>query len=179
MRTLTTNRLVLRPLRDEDIPFITSLLGNENRTKHLFGGTTMGAQQATEFIKQHFTNEDATVGMGVLATKWPECLVGFAGIIPTDCLDNQDLEFGFVLSQAGERNGYATEIGYCQMQYAFDTLHLPRILALAHPGNRASVHILRDKLQMAELSLIGRTEHRGPRIVFCRNRDEGLPKIDC
>jgi RimJ/RimL family protein N-acetyltransferase len=172
-----TYRLILRPLRDEDILFITSLLGNENRTKYLFGGTVMEPPQAAAFIKQHFTAEDATIGMGVLATNRQEGLVGFAGIIPTDCLGNRDFEFGFVLSQEAEGNDYATEIGYFQMQYAFETLRLSRILALAHPENSASVHVLRDKLKMTKVSQLGKTAHRGPRIVFCRSKAEGLPKI--
>lgn len=177
MRTLMTYRLVLRPLRDRDIFFITSLLGNENRTRYLFGGTTMEPEQAAAFITEHFTAEEAPVGMGVLATNRPERLVGFAGIIPTECLGNQDLEFGFVLSQEAESNDYAAEIGYYQMQYVFKTLHVSRILALAHPENRASVHVLRDKLRMTEIAHLGKTAHRGPRIVFCRNKAEGLPKI--
>ena len=44
--------------------------------------------------------------------------------------------FGFVLSQWAERNDYAVEIGTLQMQYAFETLRLARILALAHPRER-------------------------------------------
>lgn len=76
--------------------------------------------------------------------------------------------FGFVLSQWAERNDYAAEIGTLQMQYAFETLRLARILTLAHPENGASVHVLRDKLGMTEVSRLGKTAHRGPRIIFCR-----------
>ena len=177
MRTMISSRLTLRPICDEDIPFITSLLSSEDRTKYLFSGTTMEPRQAAAFINQHFTGDETGVGMGVLATNRPERLVGFAGIIPTDCLGNQDFEFGFVLSQWAERNDYATEIGTLQMQYAFETLRLSQILALAHPENRASVHLLRDKLGMTEVSRLGKTAHRGPRIIFCRQKTEGLPEV--
>lgn len=86
MRTMISSRLTLRPISDEDIPFITSLLSSEDRTRYLFSGTTMEPRRAAAFIKQHFTGEETGVGMGVLATNRPERLVGFAGIIPTDCL---------------------------------------------------------------------------------------------
>lgn len=177
MKTLISPRLILRPIRSEDIPFVMSLLSSEDRTKHLFSGSTMDPQQALAFITQYFTAEEAVVGMGVLTTNRPERLVGFAGIIPTDCLGHQDFEFGFVLSQQAERNDYAAEIGTFQMHYAFEKLRLSRILALAHPENEPSIHVLRDKLKMTRISQIERTEHRGPRIVFCRYKAEGLPEI--
>ena len=177
MRTLVSRRLTLRPIATEDIPFIVSLLGDEDRTAYLFGGTPVNRKQAEVFIEQYFTAEAAAVGMGVLTANHRERPVGFAGIIPTDCLGGQDFEFGFVLSREAERNDYAAEIGFVQMRYAFETLRLTRILALAHPQNDASVHVLRDKLQMTELAHIGQTAHRGARIIFCRGQAEGLPAI--
>lgn len=88
----------MRPIADEDIPFIRTLLGNEDRTNYLFSGASMNRKQADSFIKQYFTGEEATVGMGVLIANHRESPVGFAGIIPTDCLGVHDCEFGFVLS---------------------------------------------------------------------------------
>ena len=175
MKTLLSPRLSLRPVRDGDIPFLTSLLGSENRTRYLFGSTVMDPEQARAFITQRFTAEDVPTGLGVVATNRPKGLVGFAGIIPTDCLGDQDVEFGFTLSPSAERNGFATEIGYRQMQYAFETLGMKRVLALAHPENSASVHVLRDQLKMAVISFVERTAQRGPRLVFCRRKADGLP----
>lgn len=175
MKTLISSRLILRPLRSGDIPFLTTLMGSEERTRYLFGGAVMNPEQVMAFIAQRFTAEDAPTGLGILTARRPERLIGFAGIIPTGCLGEQDVEFGFTLSQPFERSGFATEIGCCQMQYAFDTLGLDRVLALAHPENKASVHVLRNKLKMTLMSYVEGTTQRGPRLVFCRKKADGLP----
>jgi RimJ/RimL family protein N-acetyltransferase len=178
VKTIVSDRLILRPISDGELAFVASLLARNDRTHYLFGGVTMDLQQAARFVNEHFTDEEAPVGMGVLVRKSDRQLVGFAGIIPTSCIDaKDDFEFGFVLSHSADGNAYATEIGYTQMQYAFETLRLTRILALAHPDNGASVRILRDKLKMTEALRLGRTTHRGPRIVFRRCASEGLPKV--
>jgi RimJ/RimL family protein N-acetyltransferase len=135
----------------------------------------MTPDKAFALIRQYFSGEEEATGMGALVTNQSTGLAGFAGLIPTDCLGAEDFELGFALFAWAEGRNYPAEIGLAQMQYAFDILKLPRILALAHPENGASLHVLRNKLQMEEISRWAGDMHRGPRIVFCRNRSDGLP----
>lgn len=177
MKILVTERLTLRPIRDEDIPLITSILSDGERNRYLFAGTAMTPDMALELIRQYFTGEEETAGMGALIINRTGRLAGFAGLIPTECLGAADVELGFALFAWAEGNNYPAEIGMAQMQCAFDDLDRPRALALAHPENAASIHILRVKLQMQEMGRWPGDRHRGPRIVFCRNRIDGLPMI--
>ncbi|MDD5628954.1 MAG: GNAT family N-acetyltransferase [Elusimicrobia bacterium] len=174
MKTLRTERLVLRPLRDEDRAALAALLGDPGRAQYLFSGTAMPPQKAEEFIDRHFTGEDSPNGLGVLVAAG---LIRFAGLIPTRCLGQDDCEFGFALRKEAEGHDYATEIGFHQMRYAFAVLGLPRVLALAHPDNEPSVHILEAKLQMRRVASLEATTERGQRIVFCRQKQDGLPRV--
>lgn len=177
MKTLITRRLTLRPITDEDVPLIMSLLGDEGRNRYLFAGTAMTPERAFALVREYFSGPEDATGMGALIVNRPDRLAGFAGLIPTDCLGADDYEFGFALLAWAEGCNYPAEIGLAQMRYAFDVLKLKRILALAHPENGASLHVLRDKLQMKE---VGRWEgdmHRGPRVVFCRCGSDGLPAL--
>lgn len=177
MTTLVSTRLILTPVSNEDIPFLKEILGDPERTRYLFGGSTMGEVEAGAFIERYFTPWDAPTGMGVLRARDSGRALGFAGIIATDCLGIADYEFGFVLAKEAERQDFATEIGYTQMRYALEGLGLERILALVHPENSPSLHVIRDKLAMRECARIGETAYRGPRIVFCRERIPGLPIV--
>ncbi len=177
MKIFVTERLAMRPIHDEDIPLITSLLCDEGRNHYLFAGTAMTPDKALALVRQYFTGEEETAGMGALIIIRTGKLAGFAGLIPTNCLGAGDFELGFALFAWAEGNNYPAEIGLAQMQCAFNDLDKPRVLALAHPENAASIHILRDKLQMQEVSRWPGDAHRGPRIVFCRARNDGLPTL--
>jgi ribosomal-protein-alanine N-acetyltransferase len=175
MRTLTSQRLTLRPLREGEAAEICSLLGDAKTMRHLFAGLAMKQAEALAFIDVHFTSENEPTGMGALVDRHSSALVGFAGIIGTSCIGQEDYEFGFVVKEQFRGRRYATEIGCRQIEYGLHVLGLPRILALVHPANGPSLTVIERHLEMVRVATIPATQERGDREVFCRERCHGIP----
>jgi len=173
MKTLMSKRLVLRPVLMSDIPDISKMLADPDTMKYLFGGKPLSERDAEEFVRINFSFvEDEGAGMGTLVERRGGKIVGFAGLKLYTDLGGEDYELGFVISAGGR--GYATEIGERQIEFGLGELKLGRVLALVHPENKKSLHILRDKLGMKMLRDIEATQNRGPRRVLYVGRSDGV-----
>jgi len=78
---------------------------------------------------------------GALFTKDSNAFIGEAGIISLNKNANKCV-IGYNLLPDYWGKGYATEITQALVTYAFETLHIERVEALAMPLNRASCKVL-------------------------------------
>jgi RimJ/RimL family protein N-acetyltransferase len=164
---LTTARLRLRAAREDDIAVLQArVFGDAQVMRHAFAGRTLTDAEAAAFIRAHFTFAVAPIGLAVLEETVSGEVIGFAGLNPCDALGADDLEIGFVLARAAWGKGFAREIGAAQLALGFMQLRRPRLLALAAPGNVASLRVL-EKLGMQPVSDVT-PEGRALRRVFCR-----------
>jgi [ribosomal protein S5]-alanine N-acetyltransferase len=93
-------------------------------------------------------------------TRRRDQMIGFCGLQPLE--GTQDMEIGWWLSPSCWGKGLATEAAREAMRDGFARVGLDRIVAIAQPENRASVHIM-DKLGM---HFERETMHRGFRVVL-------------
>jgi ribosomal-protein-alanine N-acetyltransferase len=171
MKRLESERLILRPTRSSDIAALSEMLGDPKIMKYLFGGEPLTPEEAEKFIRASFSfEEDDGVGMGTLIEKHGQGIVGFAGLVKCSYLGEEDFELGFVIKGSVQKSGYATEIGKQQIEFGFGELNCQRLLALAHPENDISLHILKDKLGMRMMLEEIITNDRGPRRLLCLER---------
>ena len=75
-------------------------------------------------------------------------LIGDGGLHPLGG-QGPDVELGYTLARAAWGRGYATELGRALIDYAFDVLGAPRVVAQVEPANRGSRRVL-EKLGMTE-----------------------------
>ena len=177
MKTLHSLRLTLRPVVPTDHIKLSEMLQDADITKHLFSGQ-LTAFEAETFIANHFLKEeDGSFGMGTLVQNTNGKFVGFAGLIPSEHPYQNDLELGFAIVKAARGNKYGKEIGKRQIVFGFEDLKLPRVLALVHPGNKESKHILEVNLEMKKIDTLEVPE-RGPRIVYSLEREAYLRNQD-
>jgi len=170
LRTIRSERLVLRPLRTTDVPELsTRLLGDLEVMRYLFAGRALGREQADAFMRREFARPADPAGLAVLCERQSGRLVGFAGLRACACVGPDELEFGFALAREAWGRGYATEIGRAQIRFGFDELGRRRLFALSHPDNRASVRVLR-KLGLHFVKCVAADAERGPRHLFCIER---------
>lgn len=73
-------------------------------------------------------------------------LVGMAGLAPLG--STREVEIGWWLRPDRWGRGYASEAGRAVLFHAFERLGLPRVVAIAHPENRAS-HRVMERLGLA------------------------------
>lgn len=137
--TLRTDRLLLRPFTEDDIPELLPLIGarevaaTTRRIPHPYTHA-----HAEEFIKASQQGDEINLAIVRLADLR---LLG-GGILRPDA-DHQHAEVGYWIGVPYWGNGYATEAARALVQYGFDVLRLHRIHASHTAKNPASEEVLR------------------------------------
>jgi ribosomal-protein-alanine N-acetyltransferase len=162
---LTTPRLILRTATEPDIPIMWErIFGDGDVMRYVFHGP-MSKQAAEAVMRKFFTFGDSLTGMAILTERPAGDIIGFAGLFPCEVLGTEDLEIGFVLARHAWGRGIATEIGEGQLRFGFEQLNCRRLLGLADPQNKPSIHAL-EKLGMRYLRDVVEPG-RANRSVYC------------
>lgn len=167
MTLLETPRLTLRTTKLEDSnDLFEQVFSNETVVKYTFGNDGLNLEQSKQFIKEN-CNFDKELGLSTLIEKESSAIIGLAGVLQSDYLDQTDYEFGFILGENYWGKGYATEIGQAQIDYIQNKIKAKRVLALAHKENIGSIKTI-EKLGLYLHSTIS-TDGRGEREVFIKD----------
>ena len=165
---LVTERLLLRPVTDGDLPALYAILADAEVMKLALYCRALDESEAQRFIDEDFTKSaDDMTHLGVLCRKDDGTIIGFAGVLPCKYYPG-DLEIGFVLRTEAHHRGYATEIGRRLVDLAFG-LGQERLLGLVEPRNAESIGAL-TRIGMSRLDRI-ETADRGAREVYEIRRD--------
>lgn len=137
--TLTTERLVLRPLAESDLDAYAAIfLTPEVR--------------AALHLPDSFSREEAWAGMAgwrgqwelrgtgqwAVAEKTGGNLVGRAGLHQPERADWPGIEVGWAFHPACWGRGYATEAGSCAVDYGFEVVGADELFSIILPENRRS-----------------------------------------
>lgn len=169
MNMITTPRLVLRQATPSDLDSLYEIaLSDPEVMSQAFKGEALTKTEAKAFFAHEFSQPDNDKHIGVLTLNSSDTVIGFAGLVKSSILGQQDYEIGFVLAKNYWGKGYASEIGLGQIRYGFEQLGCDRLLALVAPINQASRHAL-VKLGMSFHSTV-ETEERGMREIYIIER---------
>ena len=150
MRTIESDRLLLRPWTVEDADFLLDLQSRWEVVRFLGSRPTImtGRDEALASIARRRGVDDPIHGIWAIATAADDQLVGTlllkpiplsAGEAPSD---PPDVEIGWHLHPDAWGHGYATEAAAAVMADAFNR-GLPRVVAVTHPDNHASQAVCR------------------------------------
>ena len=169
---IATDRLVLRSASDSDLDSLYEIVFSVPEVMtQAFEGKPLSRKQAANFFYSSFDRDGNGNGLqlGVLTLKDSGTIIGFAGLLESTALGQQDFEIGFVLGREYWGKGYATEIGIAQIEYGLELKKCGRLLAFVAPKNEASKAAL-VKIGMQHHSTI-ETTSRGMRDVYIVQRD--------
>jgi RimJ/RimL family protein N-acetyltransferase len=147
---LTTTRLRLRSWRDADRPAWAAMNADPEVREFFDRRLTRAEADAT---MDRFQSDLEERGWGWWAVELAATgeLIGMAGLDPTeDDIPIGGVELGWRLARAQWGHGYATEAARAVLAFAFDTLALPEVLAIAAIGNVRS-HAVMTRLGMTRL----------------------------
>lgn len=146
--TMQTERLILRPWRQEDLePF--AQLNADHRVMEFFPGvlTREQSNQLVHRIQSHHQSN----GFGPWAVSVPGVadFIGFIGLfqVPFEANFTPAVEVGWRLAYDFWNQGYATEGARAALKYGFETLHLNEIVSFTAVNNRRSRHVM-EKIGM-------------------------------
>lgn len=135
-----TTRFHLRPLRPEDLAWLTALHSDPEVMRYIPGGALPPEQAAREADGRIFLDR-LSLHLGLWAI---EDLAGgeVHGWVALKNLNINDIEVGYRLSRPSWGRGIATEAAARILEYGFADLDLDRIVAVTMPGNAASERVL-------------------------------------
>lgn len=138
---LQTERLLLRPHRPEDAPFMVTLNADPAVTRYTGDAPFSGPAAAMPVIAALRAEWDAhRTGRLVVVERSTGAPVGFCGLKMEPEGGCADLGYRFLQSRWGR--GYATEAGGACVRYGFEVLGLARLVARVIPENTGSVRVL-------------------------------------
>ncbi|TCP66522.1 GNAT family N-acetyltransferase [Baia soyae] len=147
MKTLETERLILRFQTLDDATFILELVNDPSWLKFI-GDRGI---RTIEDAKNHILNgpirmyEELGLGFLLVERKEDHASIGICGLVKRASLDDIDVGFAFLPQYRGQ--GYAYEATTAVMSYGRGTLGLDRIVAITAQDNVHSIKLL-EKLGM-------------------------------
>jgi RimJ/RimL family protein N-acetyltransferase len=145
MKTLETERLIIRELIEADDKFILDLLNQPSFIKYIGDRNVRTVEESRVYIKDRLRKsyEHFGFGMYLVELKETKMPIGVCGFVKRDSLPEPDIGFAFLADFEGK--GYGSESAEAVMKYGKEVLNLSRVLAIATQDNHAS-HKLLEKL---------------------------------
>ena len=142
MQLLETNRLILSEMTLADAPFILALLNDPAWIKNIGDRGVRTIPDAENYLRDVYMPLYARLGFGLwlVRRKTDHTTMGMCGLMKRDSLPHADIGFAFLPEFYGK--GYAYEAASACVNYARQTLHLPRLLAITLPENERSITLL-------------------------------------
>jgi len=140
---LETERLILRPWAESDIPELVPLIGaREVAATTLRIPHPYREEHAREFLRTVGKENEQRLSIRLRSDGR---LCGGVGLFPTAA--HQHAELGYWLGVPFWGHGYATEAAHAVVRYGFEQIQFHRIFASHFEGNVASARVL-EKLGM-------------------------------
>ncbi|WBQ02167.1 GNAT family N-acetyltransferase [Kribbella sp. CA-293567] len=136
----TTERLLLRPFREEDLPTWAAMNADPAVMEYL--GSPLTRAQSDE-IATAVNRRHALDGTGFLAIERRSdgAFLG-AGGLQHEPWYPDDMELGWRLAREYWGNGYATEAATSWLEYAFTDLDLAKVISITDAPNARSVAVM-------------------------------------
>ncbi|MDF2430757.1 MAG: [ribosomal protein S5]-alanine N-acetyltransferase [Mucilaginibacter sp.] len=141
-QTLTTDRLILRDLRTDDVADLIILRSDKRVNKYLDRPKTITDNDAKAFIKK--------IHAGINKKEWFYWAISLRNsdkLIGTICLwhidkDNDSAEIGYEMHPDFQGKGLMYEAIATIIDFGFILLKLKKIIAFVNPANKRSVRLL-------------------------------------
>jgi len=168
MSLIETSRLIIRDFSMSDLPQVHRILDIELQDSDFGTEGTLSLEERERWLqwtvlsyKQLAKLNQPPYGERAIVEKDSNKLIGVCGFVP--CLDRFDqlcdfnqtenttgqslttTEFGlfYAISKNLQGFGFATEAAVAMATYAFENLHVKRIIATTTYDNAASIHVMR------------------------------------
>jgi RimJ/RimL family protein N-acetyltransferase len=154
-KTLETDRLILRPWREEDIPEIFRICQDADIRRWTLVPSPYQLKDAQWFVREFVPagfakGDEATYGMFVKGTGQIAGSIALMGLAAPRSV--RTAEVGFWAAPETRGRGYMTEAVLGLARYGFEELGVQRVFWQAYDGNEAS----RRVIEKAGFTVVGR-----------------------
>ena len=165
---LETERLIIRKLTRDDLPWLVEMRTRPEVHKYL-GGVKMQNPEAISKRLDFYLECYEKFGFGQCAMMWKETgePVGCSGLQPLE--DTGEIEVGYSLAPEFWRKGIGYECAVAWLDHGFNTIGLERIVAIAVKENEGSWRIM----EKCGMKYEGVEEHYGlPVVCYAISKDD-------
>ncbi len=152
---IETSRLLLRRWTYADRGAFRHMTADPDVMRFIHDSVPLSGSEADRALANTVTHYKFGFGDWAIIARESGTIMGESGLTMLE--GNDEIEIGWMLLPKYWGFGYASEAARAVKQYAFETLGLKRVVALARPANDRSIALI-CKLGMQP---IGRTMHRG------------------
>ena len=140
---LSTERLNLRHLTEEDAPFILELLNEEGFLKNIGDRGVRDLEGARRYVSEGpaASYQQHGFGLWMIEEKATGEPVGICGLVKREGLEHVDVGYAILERCAGR--GYAKESAAAVLDYAREVIGLKTVVAITTVDNAASQAVLR------------------------------------
>ena len=164
MTTLTTERLLLRPLAADDLDALASFYGDPEVMRYVGGGRALAREETRSSLERMVgTFERDGYGQWAVVERSSETFVGRAGVLEwPDLGPSGETEIGYLLGRPHWGHGFATEAALAARDHALEILGRRRLISLIDHANERSarVAIKLDMTHEDDVELFGRMVRR-------------------
>ncbi|QDP02078.1 GNAT family N-acetyltransferase [Thalassotalea sp. PS06] len=146
MYPIVTERLIIRPITENEAEFILQLLNDPGFLKYIGDKNVRTLEQAREYIRTGPMQSllDNGFALHLVSLKNEDGIkerpIGVCGLLQRDFLDAPDLGFAFLENDTG--NGYGFEAASAILEIECHYLDVQHVLAFTSIDNQASQRLL-------------------------------------
>jgi ribosomal-protein-alanine N-acetyltransferase len=166
---IETERLRLRPLREDDIADWARLIYADPEVSRYLPGPDVTPTERAERLYRYFTDHWPLHGYGEWAVtdRVTGAFLGQCGL--NHIADLRETEIDYALAKQAWGRGLATEASQAAVQFAFESAGLTRLIGFVIPENTAS----RRVLERVGFRFESDTHYWGVDLVrYCLSKDE-------
>ncbi|MBE5960844.1 MAG: GNAT family N-acetyltransferase [Lachnospiraceae bacterium] len=152
-----TSRLIIRELSLEDIPALHAIY-EEKGMRKFTNDLHPDLKTALEKHKAYIKNIYSFFGYGYWGVflKDSNKLIGHCGLQNNEINGQMELELGYLISTPYQHHGYAQEACESILEFAFDYLEVPSVIALIDQENIPSQNLAKKLGMKEERSIVSR-----------------------
>lgn len=140
MVELETERLLLRPFREEDLDAYAEMCADPEVMRYLLVGRTFSREESWEHMATILGHWQLRgYGLWAVEHRSKRTLVGRIGFLNPEGWPG--FELAWTLARPYWGKGYATEGARAAMAHGFLKLHQEEIISLIHPENKRSIRL--------------------------------------
>lgn len=144
MKELRTPRLIGTPAAPSDFAELRLLHSDPRVTATLSAdGNPFSETQTRDFLAraaEHWSSYG--FGLWTFRDRSRSRFIGYGGIKHSMVEGRDEIELAYAIAFDSQRSGFATEISLAALNFAFNDLHLDRIVAFTLPHNRPSRRVM-------------------------------------
>jgi RimJ/RimL family protein N-acetyltransferase len=167
MKILETSRLLLRHQLPDDGDNLFALYCDPDVSKYI-PDAPRTYEEAQKELEWHMNGHPEHPELGLWATIHKETgtFIGRCGLLPWTIGQHEEVEVAYLLAKAYWGQGLGTEVAQAIVHYAFEQLHLSRLICMIDPDNQASVKVAKNIGMTLEKEM---QDNMGPYLMYSRS----------